>query len=89
MYFSSCVLDLCSVESSNGLLHVINLHHVSELTVTGHTPLTTPTHLPNINLSKVRQRLAKNVEAVWRKIDSRGVNVSEETQQLFDSLAKV
>lgn len=88
--FTSYSLKFVSVENSKGSLHVINLHHVTELNVTGHVQnLTTPTNLRNINVSKVRQRLEKNVEAVWRKVESRGVNVSEEAQLLFDSLIKV
>ncbi len=62
---------------------------MSDLKISGHTQLTAPTNLPAINLQKVQQRLEQNVVAKRKKIESRGVNVSDEAQQLFDSLAKL
>ena len=47
---------------------------------------TDPSALPNINVAKVRQKIHKNVAERRREIDSRGVNVSEEAQQLISAI---
>ena len=51
------------------------------------SPLTPP--LPRINLAKVDQRIKKNLADRRREINFKGVCVSEEAQQLFDSLMKL
>ena len=78
---------------SSGDVHIINLRHVSDLSITPQPQqngvTTDPSALPRINLAKVDQRIKKNLADRRREINSRGVNVSEEAQQLFDSLRKV
>ncbi len=78
-----------TTDSTGDSVQIINLQHVSDLKLSGHTQFATPTSLPAINLQRVQQRLEQNVGAKRKKIKSRGVNVSEEAQQLFDSLAKL
>ncbi|XP_064402224.1 protein LSM12-like isoform X2 [Halichondria panicea] len=83
------VVIIKTTDSVGDSVQIINLHHVSDLKISGHTQLTAPTNLPAINLQKVQQRLEQNVVAKRKKTESRGVNVSDEAQQLFDSLAKL
>ena len=78
---------------SSGDVHVINLRHVSNLSITPQSQQNgitiDPSALPRINVTKVQQRIRKNVADRQKEINSRGVNVSQEAQQLFDSLRKV
>ena len=79
--------------TSPGAVHIINLRHVSKMDVIGLPKPgvwpTDPASLPEINLQKVQRRLDQNVEARWREVKSKGVNVSDDAQQLFDSIRKM
>lgn len=70
-------------------VHIVNLQHLSELDVHAKSPPTSPPALPRINLTRVQQRVDSNIQARWREIAARGVNVSEEAQQLFDAIRRV
>ena len=78
---------------SSGDVHIINLRHVSNLSISPQPQqngiTTDPSALPRINLAKVDQRIRKNVADRRKEINSRGVNVSQEAQQLFDILRKL
>ena len=82
-----------SLSLSPGDVHIINLHHLSEVSISPQSQqngLTSdPSALPAIDTAKVRQRLQKNVEKRWKEIRSKGVNVSEEAQKLFDVLMQL
>lgn len=77
--------------SSGGIVHVINLRHVSDLELLSQPPQPQDPAppLPEINLQRVKRRLEQNIEAKWKEVNSRGVGVSEEAQLLFDSISKM
>ena len=71
-------------------MHIINLRHASSLEVL-QEPLMPTDHasLPQIDMDKIQRRLDRNVEAKWKRVRSLGVNVSEQTQQLFNYIGKL
>ena len=77
----------------SGDVHIVNLRHVSNLSIIPQPQqngiTTDPSALPRIDVDKVKQRIRKNVTDRRREINSRGVNVSQEAQQLFDVLRKL
>lgn len=78
---------------SSGDVHIVNLRHVSNLNIIPQPQqngiTTDPSALPHIDVDKVKQRIRKNIADRRREINSRGVNVSQEAQQLFDALRKL
>ena len=81
-------MGIPSVGAANGTIHIINLMNTSKLEVISE-PLAPPPDLPHIDLEKVKKRCEMNIAAKWREVRSRGVNVSEQAQQLFDYFRKM
>ena len=78
-------------ESSNCSVHIINLASTPRLEVLNE-PLRAPDiykHPPQVDMDKVRRRIDANVAAKWREIQSRGVNVTDQAQQLFNYISRV
>ena len=76
--------------ADNRSVHIINLRHASKLEVTSE-PLAPPTgytKLPQLDTERIRRRLQANTEAKRREIRSRGVDVTDQAQQLFNYLSK-
>ena len=72
-------------------MHIINLQNTTKLEVL-HEPLTPPeryTHLPPIDIERIKKRLEMNIAAKRKEISSRGVNVSDQAQQLFNYISKM
>ena len=77
-------------DNSSGV-HIINLQNATKLEVLDE-PLTPPTgytHLPKLDVDRIRRRLEANTEAKWKEIRSQGINVSDEAQQLFNYISRM
>ena len=72
-------------------VHIVNLRHVTKLEVTFEplAPPTSYTKLPRLDTERIRRRLQTNIEAKRREIRSRGVDVTNQAQQLFNYISKM
>jgi hypothetical protein len=52
-------------------------------------PPTSYTKLPRLDTERIRRRLQTNIEAKRREIRSRGVDVTNQAQQLFNYISKM
>lgn len=78
------------ITSENRSVHIINLRNTSKLEVLNE-PLTPPesyTHLPHLDIEKIKKRRDTNIAAKRKEMRSRGVNVSEQAQRLYDYISK-
>ena len=81
-------MDTTGIATGSKTVRVINLKNASKLDVLSECS-TPPAPLPDIDPEKVRRRLQGSIEAKRKEVMSRGVNVSEQAQKLFDYISKM